>query len=1595
MFQNGQPYWIAGFSDSIGERHRCKLSTEIQGVRSKSAFWGFRGSAADSDGSADTIEKYGKDVVSVSRTGTIPSRIAEFPAIPETRGADTFMAINPNDPKNPAPVPPATTPADTGVEADVPELDLSDFENAAPPGPLPEEAPAEIPELVAPLSDVLLADTELVPPLSDVIDEAEFALPLSEVLYDSVSFDDLPSPLDADPASMTIGVSFDDLPGWAELPEALPLTSDLTVPEADPASFATAVPTNAGNLEPIAPVAPASGWLDADAPPVRLNPDAALFDEPMDVDVDAADPFGTPTHTLESSDIFAGPALHARTVDQSDVIAATAYGKATPADFEKPTRPSEVAMSFDHPPGGSTIQEPGANSDLPVAEEMASGSDDIFAPVEDISPDAGDIFGQTEAMSPDSDNIFDSAKLADAALPDLPNSKRQPTPEAPDFGASPMFTPDASSILADLTELSSYHTGDTSGVRIEAPGMGRTFSSHLEDGTEFDLTVSDELIPPELAEAEAEASGTELADWPMQASSDLFDDTRTAAELDLDDGLVSPVDINLEPDQPSFTSAPSSIFSSGKIPGGGSKIGKSDVPLGIMPGVDEEGSSVEFSDHPSAEDEASASRIFRGPRSPAIPSGSPKPASGSSRGRSISDDPDEGKIDWAEPSDDDIDLSQPASSGIGQPDPLASGIFTIDAKGRRDDQATMPSRRLPASPSSKAPVPPPEEDPSVEIDWLAGSSSEEPILADAAVHSAEDVAVAEDVPERELDFDAPTREADKLKGKGKGTDKEKSKEKSKTSPAKPAKAAPVKEKAAKQKAEPSTNEPRRGKGGWVGGTLVGMVIAGGAFAGVYFGGVIPNAEQKTAQLLPQGQPGQNPPNTNPGVTNPATPTAADIAAAIRAGDAAKAKEIAAAIKDTTPLGKAREGEAGLFALVQEKGTMPITADNADLKAARENLQVLVDDPEAAATPASEKTAVKAAIQLGLTHELAGDRAAAKQVYETAKVKFKKYASTFDAALFRLADTAPAAMPDGNSRRLAPADARQLLLAITLLQADPAKDKEVDPEAGVYFWKAINLATGAKYAEAIREIDKAKAAHIKQAKAAAGTGLNPLSDPLEQMFPRCCDDLKAHWELRAAIYANKSVADLIKKDGAEKAMTELAAAVKKASELKEATDKLTVVVKDLKDAKDLVTKLEKDVKEADDAKVTVEKKLDAEEKARLKADETIAAIAKELQTAKFLGDKFDNAELLAAQKKIADRASGPTLSTLLPPGMMAIGGAGLSAAQLLDTADRLTKAETTAKTANEKLAAETKRLTGEQAEALKKLGEAHTVEVKKMTDAFATDTTKLKEDQTTELKKLADKFAVDAKKITDDFSGKVKDLEAAVATEKKQADAADAKFKQDLGNAVSPAQALDIWLPLLVELRRPSDADAALAIANKVIATAPADSDEAGKARTVAGLALLLKGDLATAKTMFQTAKANPTHKAALEAKKLWAVAANVGLESVSDPLAPFRQPAELPKRDPAAAARLFDAGVSAYKAGRYADAIGVLTDSTKADATNPLTWYFLGAAKWASGAIDQARDDFRQGAVREKDSTLSTRSISASLAPIQGTVRDALTATRP
>jgi hypothetical protein len=1469
-----------------------------------------------------------------------------------------------------------------------------------------------------------LAELAEIPNLSDVIPSAEPASGIPPVPVEAmtplveppvVAEEDLVPIADvapaADPSSSTsLAARLDPPSGVNITADSGTRLADLAeiIPTAEPASGTGAPAAGAddraavGGPEPVAPVHPASGWLD--------TPSEQAIAVPADALVPEAEPASGTGPGSEGSDIFAGgtaPAVAAADdgQDVSDVILATVSPPGGPAGAAAPagppaeaTRPSEVALSFDAPPGGSTIADPAAAAELPVADDAE------------------------EAAAAAAEESFDSARLADA--PELPDAR----PDDADLGAAPEVLPDASSILAELSGVEERPRHDSSAIHLEDPGMERT--------------ISDEPVPAVKSGSEADFT---LPDQPLD-SSNLFDVAALAELARGDAGQAGPSAEDITAERPPDGTGNSSIFLT--APKTAKETGVSgEVPV-ARPDVD----AVEFSDHPDLT--AADSGSFHRGTPPPLPE---------DVGLHIAATAEEGMIDWNAADDPDATL------GVGEggiPAHLVSGPASgILSRKPKDDPATdaaldaalaqnppVPAKKskpvippqdegkpgkksrpvIPpqeeGKPGKKSkPVIPPQADPSVVVDWMAASSGEQRPLAETKAQPTRPSArTRRPVRDDDTSDTDPTRLAAVVPAKKSGLDR-------------------------------------------VLGLVFGLVVGVGACAALYFAGVIPGADKSGTMTGNQpgsgapgqpggsGQPAANPNSWTQVRTNPEQTVQALVAAGA-----------------TTPEAKANLGEARLFSAVRQNadGNAPLNDD--DLKDARADLEAAAKTSDLT-TRDGERTAVRATLNLGLSYELSGDRAKAREVYEQGKKRFsydKDAVDAFDTALERLKATEAS---DRRTSLLTPADAEDLIFATHfLLTGDPQQPPGPEPklaqpeppEAGTAFWKAVNAAARSDYKEAIRQIDEAKKAHLARAKALAGQGLNPTSDPLEQIFPRCCDEMKAVWQFKMTDYPRLlAVADKLrdeqaksaelatKLDKAEKGAKELAGKLDKAEEnVKDLTGKLKKAEGDVTDLAGKLKKAEGDLKKAEDTATDLTTKLKkaeeavtdlkadlaktkealvAAEKARADTQATLDAVAKELQAAKILPAKYDNKAIVTAVKDAAKLATtNPDVAAMAERARKAEAEAKAANDKAKAAQDDLTKAtakyEADTKKLKDDQAAELKKLKEDQAAAerklqdkyaadVKKLKDDHAAELKKATDAAGI--TKLKEEHAAELKRLKDEQAVAEKKLKDDYAAELKKVKDQQALElKKQADehakqvkvleqrvqdekdltaAMAKKFEADLGNAVSPSKALDLWLTILTGLRRPADADPAIATAKKVLDTAPPGTEDAAKAHTVYGMALLIKGDANGARAHFLQTKSSPAYRDAA-GKAEWARALDVGLASVDDPLAPLRRkPTDGPERDPVQAAKYLNDGIVAYRGGRFVEAEKALTQAAWHDDTNPLAWYFLGAARWQLGNTQQARADFQQGAERERVRTVPTRSIDQAISPIQGPARDALTATRP
>src|SRR5262249_30992569 len=153
------------------------------------------------------------------------------------------------------------------------------------------------------------------------------------------------------------------------------------------------------------------------------------------------------------------------------------------------------------------------------------------------------------------------------------------------------------------------------------------------------------------------------------------------------------------------------------------------------------------------------------------------------------------------------------------------------------------------------------------------------------------------------------------------------------------------------------------------------------------------------------------------------------------------------------------------------------------------------------------------------------------------------------------------------------------------------------------------------------------------------------------------------------------------------------------------------------------------------------------------------------------------------------------------------------------------------------------------------------EAEEAKDALATKTKEFNTKYDAKVKELGDASAKELQKQADAHATALKAEQAKTATAVQLLADQKIAFEKQLTNAVAPSQAVDIWLPVLADLRRPADADAATPIIDKALESSAVNSEEKAKAQTAKGMTLLLKGDLAGAKSQFQTARRNPSYSA--------------------------------------------------------------------------------------------------------------------------------------
>jgi tetratricopeptide (TPR) repeat protein len=485
--------------------------------------------------------------------------------------------------------------------------------------------------------------------------------------------------------------------------------------------------------------------------------------------------------------------------------------------------------------------------------------------------------------------------------------------------------------------------------------------------------------------------------------------------------------------------------------------------------------------------------------------------------------------------------------------------------------------------------------------------------------------------------------------------------------------ASAEEEGAEAKAETEAQEkpakpvkPRSRIPALVGGTFLGMVIGAGGLVGARFVGV------DVPAMVGAGETEKKAPQLGVGTQAKAKePTKfEDFEAMVRNGDwAAAEKEGIENFQAAKANELAARGEYKLGKYLNKVGSIKNIQDP-ELERALQDLQ-----------KAAEMKDANAIYNLALVKELAGQLPEARAEYAKGAQTFQndpEKKQWFESAIERVdwkaslkGGAAMLPLPQG-------VEDRAVLLALLLIglqqppveppqtppqpkqqpgaqpkQAPPGQPGQQPPgqpekppsapastpEAGFEFWRAARLAREGKLKDAIGALDQARKLHDQRRFTRLRKSQNPLSDPAEDIFLRCCDELKAYWQMQNVLRDGKYLTDKNTPPEALQAVVQKADASDAASkDLKEKLVAAKIIGKDDDLSKGL-DRLIGEKKKADDAAADLTTKLKA-------ATDENTKLADDLKTAKKTIDQRDAALTAAKEEnKKLQSAHGDANATL--------------------------------------------------------------------------------------------------------------------------------------------------------------------------------------------------------------------------------------------------------------------------------------------------------------------------------------------------------------
>jgi hypothetical protein len=438
---------------------------------------------------------------------------------------------------------------------------------------------------------------------------------------------------------------------------------------------------------------------------------------------------------------------------------------------------------------------------------------------------------------------------------------------------------------------------------------------------------------------------------------------------------------------------------------------------------------------------------------------------------------------------------------------------------------------------------------------------------------------------------------------------------------------------------------RKSRGGlpWLGGTAVGLMAGVGVCSALYVAEVIPSNSTTGNPIV------RTSPAGSPAVAPAATATdLVDARKLLAAGQAELAlPAFEAAGDNASPIDLAGRGLARWQVRVREMGRTGKKVEVGDkyLQPALADLERTVAAADQFKTPDERRAVHQAVLGIGVTKELTGDLAGAGAYYAAAAVKYPQAKGLFESAATRVK-----LMRAGGKVALAPRDAaglaEALVIAVTLLQTDgPAAAAGTD-EPGLLFWDAANRAAAGDYPGAIAAIRKARTVHESRRLASTGRGVNPLTDPVEQIFLKCCDELAAGWTLRQQLYTDPVAGPVFAESGVATGLRALAAAAKPDPKVAEQLAAAQAALKAKETALAAATAKEVDLGDKLTAATTdaaanakaAKQKLAAAEADLTAANDAVAKVVGGLKAGKMVGPDADAATVLKTLPEILKKVA---------------------------------------------------------------------------------------------------------------------------------------------------------------------------------------------------------------------------------------------------------------------------------------------------------------------------------------------------------------------